>query len=241
MQHLDGTSSNRLHPHARIACSTQRGLLTLVLCAFPVWLALAPAPAFAALDGAECWADGLCQINGCQTPDPDCGGPPDLPREIPLTISRYITSTLDNATADLILAEASDVLQTNNGGVGDVACDVTFARNGGVTTFSATDGSIDSEADFNAVIALSGRVKVVNQITWCGGFGANIIGCAPRPGTSQVVVRWVTIHQEGILWAHEYGHTQGLPDRTTANYVMSGTLSARSTRVSATECDAYLY
>jgi hypothetical protein len=237
------SSSNRLHTQERVARSTRRGrgLLTLALFAVPGWLALAPAPAFAALDGAECWADGLCQINGCQTPDPDCGDPPDLPRDIPLSISRYTTSTLDNATADLILAEATDVLQTNNGGVGDVACDVTFTRAGGVTTFSTGDGSIDSQGEFNAILAVPGKVKVVNQINWCGGIAFNtIVGCAPNPGSSQVVVRWTTIHLEGIIWAHEYGHTQGLPDRTTANYVMSGSVTPKSTRVNATECDAYV-
>lgn len=196
----------------------------------------------ATVDGAGCGADGDCIINGCQqTPDPDCGDLPDAPRDIPLSISRYTTSALDNATADLILAEATDVLQTNNGGVGDVACDVTFTRDGGVTTFSNGDGSIDSQADFDTVIALTGKVKLVNQINWCNGTSRyNIVGCAPKPGSSQVVTRLTTIHKEGILWAHEYGHTQGLPDRNIANYVMSGGLTPKSTRVNSTECDAYV-
>ena len=194
----------------------------------------------ATLDGAGCGADGICQINGCQqTPDPDCPDLPDPPRVIPLSISRYTTSTLDNATADSILAEATDVLQVNNGGVGDVACDVTFTRDGGVTTFSTGDGSIDSQAEFNTVIALPGKVKVVNQITYCGGFGGGIVGCAPNPGSSQVVTRWTTIHLEGIIWAHEYGHTQGLPHRS-GSFVMNASLAGRSTRVNSTECNAYV-
>lgn len=30
--------------------------------------------AMATLDGAQCWEDDLCRINGCPDPDPDCGG-----------------------------------------------------------------------------------------------------------------------------------------------------------------------
>jgi hypothetical protein len=131
----------------------------------------------------------------------------------------------------------ADILQTNNGS-GDVPCDVEFVRDGGVTVFAIGDGSIDSQAEFNTVIGLPGYVKVVNQINWCDGIGFNIIGCAPTPGSSLAVVRFTTIHQEGILWAHEYGHTQGLPHRS-GNVVMNGVIGPKNTRVNATECNAY--
>lgn len=186
-------------------------------------------------DPLGCGADGICVINGCQqTPDPDC---PSLPTVKSLGVSRYATSVLDNATADAILDKATQTLQTDNGS-GDVPCDVVLARNGGVTSFSTGDGSIDSQAEFNTVIGLAGDVKIVNQITWCGGFGAGILGCAPQPGASFVAVRWSTLHQEGIIWAHEYGHNQGLPHRS-GDVVMKSSVAGRNTRVNSTECDAY--
>jgi hypothetical protein len=191
----------------------------------------------AALDSPDgpppCGADNICNIAACSN-DPDC---PDLPRVISLTIRRYTTSTLSNSTADAILDEMTDILQTNNGS-GDVACDVEFVRNGGVTTFSTGDGSIDSQAEFNAVIGLTGYVKVVNQINWCNGTLTAAIGCAPTPGSSFVVERFTT-GQEGILWAHEYGHTQGLPHRNVSNAVMRGTIGSTNKRVNSTECNAY--
>jgi hypothetical protein len=106
-----------------------------------------------------------------------------------------------------------------------------------VTVFDDGDGSIDSAAEFNAVIALAGFVKVVNQINWCSGIGFNIIGCAPIPGSSLVVVRFTGA--EGILWAHEYGHTRGLPHNTGGTAIMNGTITATHTMVTPSECAAF--
>ncbi|TBW10392.1 hypothetical protein E0E52_03870 [Azotobacter chroococcum] len=155
-----------------------------------------------------------------------------------LQVSRFNTSALTNADAGSILADATNVLQTNDG-PGDVACNVAFSRNGNVTAFTTGDGSIDSQAEFNTVIGLPGYVKVVNSINWCGALAPNIIGCAPVPGNSLAVVRF-TAAQEGILLAHEYGHTKGLNHRNDdANAVMNGTIAANRTRVNANECTAF--
>lgn len=189
-----------------------------------------------------CVEDGVCIINGCQqTPDPDCGDlptPPSGPVERRLSISRYTTATLDNASADAILAKASNALQNDNSG-DDVACDVTFTRDGNVTTFSTGDGSIDIQSELDAVFALPGEVKLVNAINWCNGIVSNAYGCAPIPGSSFVVVRFGIDRRDGLIWAHEYGHNRGLPDRTISDYVMSGSNTPRSTRINSTECDAY--
>ena len=157
-----------------------------------------------------------------------------------LQVSRYTTAMITNANADTILQSASNVLQTDDDGDGpnDVACLVQFTRRGPVTIFDDGDGSIDSSADFNTVIALQGFVKVVNQINWCGAIGFNIIGCAPVPGRSLVVVRF-TANQEGILWAHEYGHTRGLEHNNAATAVMNGTISTTHLMVTPAECAAF--
>jgi hypothetical protein len=107
-----------------------------------------------------------------------------------------------------------------------------------VTAFNDGDGSIDSGAEFNAVVALQGHVKVVNQINWCGRIGFNIIGCSPTPGNSLVVVRF-TANQEGILWAHEYGHTRGLPHNPASTAIMNPTIATTRTMVTPSECAAF--
>jgi hypothetical protein len=155
-----------------------------------------------------------------------------------LQVSRFTTSIMANGDADAIFAAASPVLQVNHG-AGDVACPVAFTRNGNVSVFATGDGSIDSAAEFNAVIGLPGWVKVVNQINWCGGLLPNVIGCAPVPGNSLAVVRF-TNALEGILLAHEFGHNRGLSHRNDdPNAVMNGTIGATRLRVTAAECTAF--
>ena len=155
-----------------------------------------------------------------------------------LQVSRFTTAAMTDADVDRIFADASPVLQVNDG-AGDVACAVGFTRNGNVTTFSTGDGSIDSAAEFNTVIGLPGWVKVVNQINWCGSLIPNVIGCAPVPGNSLSVVRF-TPALEGILFVHEFGHNKGLNHRNDdANAVMNGTIGSTHRRINAAECTAY--
>ncbi len=155
-----------------------------------------------------------------------------------LQVSRHTNAAITNQRADTIFSNATTVLRTNDG-AGDVSCCVEFERSGTVTTFALGNGIINSGADFNAVIGLPGNVKVVNQINWCGGFIIGIIGCAPVPGTSLAVVRF-TANQEGILWAHEYGHNKGRNHRTGTNLLMNPTIGTTRTRVNAAECSAIL-
>ena len=153
-----------------------------------------------------------------------------------LEVRRFTTAVLNNADADRILTDATRVLARNDG-TGDVACPVRLFRQGNVSAFNNGNGMINSNADFNTINGLAGRVKVVNQINWCGGLIPNVIGCAPVPGNSQVVVRF-TANQEGILWAHEYGHTRNLGHVTGATSIMNGTIGTTHTRVTQNECNS---
>ncbi len=178
-------------------------------------------------------------LAGCPGPTPPPGTPPPPPATPvihPLQVGQHSSLTLTDAGADTILTDATTVAQATDG-PGDVACGVGVARNGGVTTF-ATPSIINSSGDLNAVLALPGNIKVVNQINWCGGFSPNIIGCAPIPGTSLAVVRF-TANQEGILWLHEFGHNQGLNHRNDPNAVMFPVIAPTRRFVDMTECNAY--
>jgi len=154
-----------------------------------------------------------------------------------LQISRHTSVGLTDTRADQILADMSTVLNMNDG-MGDVACNVGFERDGSLTTFSATGGMINSSADFDAVNGLPGNIKVVTQINWCGSLAPGIIGCAPVPGDSLVVIRFGT-NQEGILWLHEFGHNQGLDHRNDAGAVMQPSIGSTHRRINSSECAAY--
>lgn len=68
-----------------------------------------------------------------------------------LQVRRFTTSSLTNADAD----RNTTVLQTNDG-PGDLACATDLVRVGDVTAFTEGNGSVDSAAEFNALIALPG-------------------------------------------------------------------------------------
>ena len=150
-----------------------------------------------------------------------------------LDVRRYTTAQLTDADADRILADATVVLQELD--TQDVRCGEELERKGPVSVFTTGDGSIDSDAEFTAVKNLPGDVMIVNDINWCGGLAPNIIGCAS--GDSFAAVRFGSL--EGILWAHEHGHTRGLPHRTSDYAVMNPTIRTTARGVNATECAAY--
>ena len=154
-----------------------------------------------------------------------------------LQIDRHGNADINNSRGDAILSSMQSII-TNNDGPGDIACNVNFSRNGEIGVFNVGTGIINSEGDFLAVNGLPGEIKVVNQINWCGGIAPNIIGCAPVPGVSLVVVRFDE-SQEGILWLHEYGHNKGLNHRNDPDAVMNGVIGPTHKRVNQSECDAY--
>jgi len=152
-----------------------------------------------------------------------------------VTIMADFTERLAQADSDDDFACAEDFNQlplVNNAGP------ATYALSGSVGTYNG-NANISSESIFDAVIATPGYVKVVNSITWCGGFGANIIGCAPVGGTSMMVVR-MGGSAEGSLWAHEYGHTVGLYHRADSKGIMNATWNGNQDEVTSTECTAFV-
>jgi PBS lyase HEAT-like repeat-containing protein len=154
-----------------------------------------------------------------------------------LGINRYTTVSLSDARADQIIADGIKFLNDNDG-TGDVSCPIELVRDGAVSSFTAANGIINSQADYNAVCATGGRVHLVTQINYCGGPGANIVGCADTPGSCMIFVRMAD-QLEGILWMHEYGHNQGLPHRTNPFAVMDPVIDIQHKRVNNAECTLY--
>lgn len=208
---------------------------------------------FVSFDGTRPWQQlntSSFGVSSLRFGDFDGNGKADVFRRggedhIGLQVYRFTTASIDDSTVDGILADTSTVLQTNDG-LGDEACLVHFTRVRGVTVFNVGDGSIDSESEYNVVLAfpffpmpMTNTVKVVNQINWCDVIKPGFLGCAPLGGRSQVVLRTST-DQEGILWAHEYGHTQGRDHRDDSDHnVMFRTLAPNRRRVNGSECRAF--
>lgn len=153
-------------------------------------------------------------------------------------VSRHTTAKLTDAEADIILAQATEILAKGDS-PDDVPCPVKLLRNGPVATFTAGTGTIATQRQFDEVLAQPGSIHVVIAITYCGRPGAGIIGCAPVPGGDLAVVRY-DVGIEGVLWVHEFGHNQGLSHRKGAVNVMHPYATPTSRGVNATECAAYM-
>lgn len=159
-----------------------------------------------------------------------------------LTVSRHATVAFTDQQSDSIFAAATSALQTDDDfapGTGDVSCSVVLARSSSVRTFSsaATPSTISSQADFSAVLAEPAYVKLLRAISWCGAAGS-FAGCATSGGSMAVVAggNW-----RGLVWAHEYGHTAGLPHRGANRELMTALpLAGDQNFVNQSECDRFV-
>lgn len=163
-------------------------------------------------------------------------------RTVKVKVQRHSTVSLTNADADRILKDMGKVLQKSDR-PGDIATPIQFVRQGSVTVLPANiPGVIQTQAQFNALMQAGTGVKVVQRILWCGSPGGSIIGCAPRPSSvvNLSVVRF-TPAQEGILWAHEFGHNCNLSHRTNdVNAVMYPSIAPNRLVVNKSESNNYL-
>lgn len=172
-----------------------------------------------------------------RTSSPKAALAPPLQRS--LAIGRFRTSTLDDAAADHALSLASQIISNNS-------CALSLTRSGPVSQFPTGTGIILTQADYKNMCAQPGYVHVVNQINWCDGT-TDALGCSDTPGKCMVLVRWTpdatqdpAQQEEGILWAHEYGHTKGLQHRNDSDVIMNPVLGPSHLKISSCECDAYL-
>lgn len=163
-------------------------------------------------------------------------------KTVKVKVQRHSTVSLTNAEADRILRDMGTVLQKSDR-PGDVATPIQFVRQGSVTVLPTNvSGVIQTQAQFNTLMQAGTGVKVVQRILWCGSPGGSIIGCAPRPSAvvNLAVVRF-TPAQEGILWAHEFGHNCNLSHRTNdLNAIMYPSIAPNRQVVNASESANYL-
>jgi len=153
-----------------------------------------------------------------------------------ISVGRYTSGvSLTDTDVDNILASATELLQTNDGS--DVACPITFRREGSVSVFSVGDGTISDEPELVTVLGAPGRVQVVNAIPWCVGSppaGLHWSGCSSGLGIA--VIR-EPANKEGTLWAHEYGHNQSFLDSGSLGFVMHNTLNEANRKVTQSQCN----
>ena len=186
-------------------------------------------------------------------------GPPTAaaldPVVIPLDVRDQSTSELLEADATEIAKTASTIVTVKHGS-NDVECPVTLQ----VQKRDRIEGvpmTIQTEADFKALFAdvqspvqttpsptPAGppelrHVRVVKSIRWCITDETRVAGCAI--GLNVAVTRRDS-DREGVLWAHEIGHTRTLTDRYGPDdwtAVMFKKILPEHFDVNVTECELY--
>jgi len=163
-----------------------------------------------------------------------------------LTVARHADANFNLSTATNGLRTATGLLQECDSRVAtdqDVATAVTVETSGSLGTFGMSGDGLDvitTAAEMNAALAdNTAYIKVVTMIAHCGGPGTGIVGCAPTPGSSMVIVSNLSAANTGYTILHEFGHNQGLNHRGTPGQpIMNGT-GFGGTEVNQAEAAAY--
>jgi hypothetical protein len=164
--------------------------------------------------------------------------------ELDVRVHEGVEERLDEDEVKTALENASDMLQRSN-------CNVKFKLRS-IEPFGTSPRApkdVADAEDLEAVHRVRGHVKVVQSITFCRprsddnshDNSNNVInGCAfrHRPRLPTIILSRAAIRNgDGALWAHEFGHTRGLPHRDDQNALMfcqPGVLSG--TTVTPAEC-----
>jgi len=154
------------------------------------------------------------------------------------------TAPLTNANVDGILTNSTTLVHEKQHPTNDTRCCVRFTRNGGIGNWIPAPNRpdvINTAADFNNLNNnIAARVKVVRQIKWCANPaapGVMFLGCTTTGDEDEVVVVEGTTAQ---TWAHELGHSVGLPHRdNNINNLMYFSSAGNETLINATECSKF--
>jgi len=167
--------------------------------------------------------------------------------EVDVGVHPKSTPLLTEADVTAIAADGSSLLE-NTEFAGDVACAVKIVVKK-LNHIRIGDGIVDSPVAFDALFLDTAnlqlaektnhwQVRVVKEISWCNTF-VPAGGCADVNGRRIAVARRPS-PIEGILWAHEIGHTQGLLHRTDSDVaLMRPSILPQHNLLTQTECDAF--
>ncbi|MBP7146720.1 MAG: thrombospondin type 3 repeat-containing protein [Acidobacteria bacterium] len=193
----------------------------------------APGPPAAAL-GAVGPPDAVIDVADQQTRVHESG----------LTYANHVevTDPVNDTRVDRLLGDATLLMGRADFDI-DVACCCTLRRTGSARTFGSQGDGLDVIDDTNELATVlndtTARVKVVRAINFCSAPGTNIIGCAWISGNGMGVVRLADQVEEGLLWAHEYGHNTGRDHNADTRFIMFDTIGTDNTGLTAAECDAF--
>jgi hypothetical protein len=162
-----------------------------------------------------------------------------------LKIGTFADGILTATGAKRLVEKMNGVLANS----GQQACSgVSFKIVKGPEKYGANIPKSVAEGNFNQFRNSGYSINVVSQILQCGDYvvtqGQSFGGCTSMRSFPITVVPGDS-GRRYLLWLHEIGHSQGLPDRcddrpngcrSNIGWVMAGVLDARNLKLSAEEC-----
>lgn len=198
---------------------------------------IATTAVFAWILGAGCGLSPRNANSGSTPTDPNDGVQPFTSQ---LTIARHIDQPLSEQRVNRVFSTANALLQGVDNNCPDVACPVTFERSQAIATFDDSPAIVTTEEQLDLVFANPADIKIVTlMVGVCGSPAANdvslVLGCASTGGTAVLVQ-----DAPPDVWAHEWGHVQGLPHRDDCARNLMHAFELETNAVDATERDAFL-
>ncbi len=188
---------------------------------------------------------GFCDANpntdgGSSDTDPIIVEDPDTAFTFSLTVARHADVSFSDSQIDAQFADAGAILQSAETQCADVATDTTFARDGNTALFTAGGASLTAESQLDAVFAELQDVKIVDMMVGVCGVPADgdfsiVLGCATSGGSLVI-----TTIAAADVWAHEWGHVQGLAHRDGCPRNVMHSFEVDTNAVNAAERAAFL-
>lgn len=175
--------------------------------------------------------------------NPDDGGGTNneaKPFSFQIEVARHVDQPLSEQRVNRVFNEANAILLSDDNECPDVSCPVTFERSGTIDTFDNSPAIVTTEAQLDAVFDNPADIKIVTlMVGVCGSPSADdvslVLGCAFTGGTAVLVQ-----DAPSDVWAHEWGHVQGLPHRNDCDRNLMHAFELETNAVNETERDALL-
>jgi hypothetical protein len=157
-----------------------------------------------------------------------------------LSVARHSDVALSASAVDAIFSEATNLLNTVQDECEDFACAATFSRDGDLVAFDDVDSVVTTDQEMDQLFDKSQDIKVVSlMIGVCGASGPDnstiVLGCAFANGSAILAEE-----APADVWAHEWGHVQGLPHRNNCRRNLMHATEVRTNAVNERERDAFL-
>lgn len=157
-----------------------------------------------------------------------------------ISVARHEDVFLSTGQVNTIFETCTGLLNSVEGPCPDVACPSILELDGRISTFDHTGSVVTTEDEMDDLFEHPADIKVVSlMVGVCGVSDPDdttvVLGCAYTNGSAIL-----TANAPPDVWAHEWGHVQGLPHRNDCESNLMHAFEVQTNAVNTTERNAFL-